>query len=127
DTARAISRSVRTQHSVIFLIGNKKEMCAAATLAAWLRDQDKLSDPKDSFLFVFTGSALDNAFVCGEMPGTDKVSYIEKLYGISSADLPHHRLTIQQLIYLIKLRQDEMTKSTTGGIFPALLFESPPS
>ena len=122
ERIRAMDAANHSCRSVIFLLGNKKEMLAAATLSAWLRDQHhNLINANDLYTFVFVGSAIDNSFVCMEDTGTKKVGFIEKAYGLKSSELSRHGLMIDQLLYLLKLRVEMVNASRSQGV-PARLF-----
>jgi len=91
-------KAKRSPQSPIFLVGNKREMCATATVATWITELRRFGDDRDTFCYVFAGSAIDNSFESLDLSQTKCSMLRDALKVGGQEDISSLRLSIEQLI-----------------------------
>ena len=95
------SNSRKTRESIVFLLGNKRDLCVAPSLTSWIRDLQKFG--KEKRLFIFSGSAKESNF-----EALSKQDFVYPAVGLrfQGDSALQARLNIEKLLYVFKARQD---------------------
>jgi hypothetical protein len=97
--------------SPMFLVGNKRELRSAHALVSELQETKHVALHWN--VFVFSGSALDNAFVCVQRPREPHPTLIT--LGWQSAVEGHDRLSLDHVLYWFKVKMDDDAAAAAGG------------
>ena len=92
----------RFSQAVIVLVGNKRDMCVAPSLSAWIKEEQDYA--KEKQLFLFSGSAHESNFQC-----LSSYKFVYPALGqdySDNEDAPAFRFSNEQILYLFKAKLD---------------------